>query len=492
MKQSVAAVLDIGKTNKKVSLYDRGFAILATERTVLETADRDGLEIERTDDLLRWFTQTLAAFSKEYDIRAISVTTHGATCALLAEDGSLAYPVLSYTSEKGAEVQEAFYATFGERDALHRATGTADFGFANLAKSLFYVKTRLPEAWARCRHIVFYPQYIGHLLTGRRGMEPTYLGNHSYLWDIAHNRWSAVAQGLGVEDKFPEKLSAPWESLGRVRPDIAVACGLPEDCAVTVGIHDSNANFLPYLAQGHRNYILNSTGTWCVGMRHADSPELSDEEIRQKVFFNLDAFNRPVKTCIFPAGMEYDAFTSLTREKDCGDPEALASLVRDKDLFVMPGVLPDACIFSGAAPRVIHGDRTHSLKDLRQGSAQPLTRLGQRYLAAINASLAIQTREMLFRCGASKGTHVFIEGGFSRNAQYCELLAALCPDCTIALTNLREGTSMGAALLAWMVLDHKDLAAIGRGFSIETRRIVAGECGDLEGYERAFRAHLDA
>ena len=46
------AVLDVGKTNKKVSLYDRAFQVLDEERTTIASRMLNGLEVEDTDALL--------------------------------------------------------------------------------------------------------------------------------------------------------------------------------------------------------------------------------------------------------------------------------------------------------------------------------------------------------------------------------------------------------------------------------------------------------
>lgn len=491
VNQSAVAVLDVGKTNKKVVLYNRAFRPLAEERITIEPKDFNGVEVEDTESILSWFRGALRRLAKDYRIRAIGVTTHGATCAVLDGEGRLVHPVISYTAARGAEIQDEFYATFGNAAELHRVTCTRDVGFANVGKILYFMKTRLPEAWARSRYILLYPSYFGYALTGERGIEPTYLGNHTYLWDFARSRWSSVAVALGADRMLPQKLASPWEVLGPVRLELAQECRLPEDCLVTQGIHDSNANFLPYLARGYGNFLLNSTGTWCVLMRPADTPELTDEEIAAKVFFNLDARGRPVRTCIFPAGMEYDTFRSFTIARDESTTDDVRQVVGHKDLFVIPGVLPDATAFPGAVPRVVHGAQVHPLTALRGQKDAPLSGLGQAYWAALNLSLAFATRKMLHLCGVEKGTTVFIEGGFANNRTYCEVLASLCPDQQFVLTEMREGTSFGAALTAWMLVDGLNLETIGAEFTIGTTAISRQDYGDIHGYERAFNRLLE-
>ena len=88
---------------------------------------------------------------------------------------------------------------------------------------------------------------------------------------------------------------------------MAKELGLDELVIVTAGIHDSNASLLPYIARGSdKDFILNSTGTWCVCM-HPDVSEnvksfYNPDDIGKTVFFNRSALDTPVKTAIFVGG----------------------------------------------------------------------------------------------------------------------------------------------------------------------------------------------
>lgn len=487
MTESAVAVLDVGKTNKKVSIYDRAFNVLADERTPIEPIMRGDIEVEDTERLLRWFRDALRRLASKHRIESIAITTHGATFAVLDEAGRLAHPVISYTSERGGEVQEEFYEVFGTREDLHRKTCTTDIGFCNMAKVLYFIKTRLPEAYAACRYGLFYGPYLGYELTGQMGLEPTFPGNHTYFWDFSKHTWSDVARALGADRMFGFPMRAPWETLGVVKPELAAACGLPADCKVTIGIHDSNANFLPYLAKGHDDFLLNSTGTWCVLMRNSPTDQLSSEQIRARVFFNQDALGRPVQTSLGTLGMDYDTFSGLTDVKDAGDVETARKVVEDRRLFAIPGVLPEASVFPESPARVISGDKEYLLRDLKRSTPfAPFAELGQAYRAALNLGLAVTTAELLKSCGLSEGTWVFTEGGFAKNRIYCEALQALCPRQRFALTTVKEGTSFGAAITAWMAATGESLDSVGKAFSIEKEPVTSTDFGRLEEYRDAF------
>jgi len=490
MKEAVVAVLDVGKTNKKVSLYSHSFQVRAEARTAFETRAWNGIEAEDTERLWHWFLASLKKLSADYDIRAIAPTTHGATFVLLREDGKLALPVISYTASQGAEVQEEFYEVFGAKEELNRKTGTADIGFCNMAKVLHYIRTRLPESWELCAHGLFYGPYFGYLLTGIRGLEPTFPGNHTYFWDYADRGWSEVARRLDADRLFGSAMRKSWEPLGAVKSEIAAQCGLPADCRVALGIHDSNANYLPYLAKGYKDFLLNSTGTWAVMMRSSDSSELSAEDVANKIFFNQDALGRPVRTSLMTVGMDYDAFRAFSPEKDLGDRAALGRVIAARELFVIPGVLEGGSAFPGARPGVVWRGKTHPFQKLKEQGGMPFSELGQEYLAALDLGLAIGSAAKLAANGIGPGTTVLIEGGFSKNPLYCELLATLCPQQTLALTSMTEGTSLGAAITAWMCATGESLETAGGRFDIETREVKPRDFGDIDHYRAAFNQYL--
>ena len=121
------------------------------------------------------------------DIRAVSISTHGATLAFLAADGSPAFPVVSYMQPLSAEEDDAFYTEMGSPPyEMQQATGTSRFGFLiNHAKAAWLLKRRFADRFASVDSVLMFPSYIAWLLTGRKSIEPTYIGCHGYLLDIS-------------------------------------------------------------------------------------------------------------------------------------------------------------------------------------------------------------------------------------------------------------------------------------------------------------------
>ena len=102
------AVIDIGKTNAKVVLIESAtraqLASDSTPNSVLREGPYPHADVERLWSFIR---DCLGRFHAEHGVDGISITTHGATGALLAGD-RLALPVLDYESDAPAASEEAY------------------------------------------------------------------------------------------------------------------------------------------------------------------------------------------------------------------------------------------------------------------------------------------------------------------------------------------------------------------------------------------------
>ncbi len=415
------AVLDIGKTNKKVVVYDDAMNTLAVKKRKIDTIPldtSDNLEIEDVDTVVSWFLEQLKVLGREYPIKVISVTTHGATVVCVGTDGKPCIPPVAYTNEVPEGVHERFWAAMGDSDEIQAVTATAEIKpVINMGKLLWYQKERWPEEFSKIDKVLFYPQYFGYRLTGKASADITYTGCHSYLWDFAKGDWSGVVDKLGIRDKLPGTPGASESELGVISAEVAEATGLSPDTKVTLGIHDSNSSLIPYLITQKQDFVLNSTGTWCVAMHPVGKVSFEAEELGKMVFYNLSYAGKPIKTSILLGGLEYATYSDVLmahhNRKDWPDydPSMYEGILANPQTFILPTVVPGTGQFPESVARVIDGGETYPVADILEGRRWP--KAFDDYLAGFalaNLSLAIQTRIALQRVDLAPGTEVFIEG----------------------------------------------------------------------------------
>lgn len=495
------AVLDIGMTNKKVVLYSLDLKQLEEHKRTFPPQMVDGLETHDLEAIEAWFLAVLQDCAARWRIRAIAVSTHGATFVCTDEEGRPVAPCIYYTHEPGPDFHARFYALAGERITLQKATGTPDFAaLINPAKGLFFLSERCPEALSTARYILPYPQYWGMRFAGLPSADSTYVGCHTYLFDWLENGYSTVADRLGIRSKLPTPIRSPWEVLGTIKPEIASRTGLKPDTIVTLGIHDSNASIIPHmLIRKGRDFVLNSTGTWCVLMHPVERYGFEPDELGKVVFFNRSAWNTPIKTAIFLGGKEHETWANLiarSARRSAALPapgiEDFRSVLAEKSCFILPEIVPGSGQFPGsAACAVEHGVR-YSLDSIEKDLALPhFMNNNRKALAVLTISLVMQTLVALERTGLSAGTEILTEGGFRNNAEYNSLLASALPQNRVCLTDLREATSFGTALTALSALGGLPPEQLASFISIEEIPVHPMPVGELLGeYRQAWQQHI--
>ena len=189
-KPQALAILDIGKTNVKLSLLDQQGKTLAEQR-MPNTIVMEGLYPHHdTERIWNWLLANLKAMAEVAQITALVPVTHGATAALVDDDG-LVLPVLDYEFElPPAQVRD--YAKlrphFGESRSPDLPAGL------NLGRQLYWLAQAFPEQFRRTRYILTYPQYWTWRLSGVAASEVTSLGCHTDLWRPHQRDYSSLVK----------------------------------------------------------------------------------------------------------------------------------------------------------------------------------------------------------------------------------------------------------------------------------------------------------
>ncbi len=492
------AILDVGKTNKKLVIFDDQLQLLESTYRTFPPVERNGVPVEDLDGLLTWFFEQLKGFARKYPIRAVACSTHGAAFVGVDAEGRQSLPLIDYTYEPGEDFHRRFYERVGDKHQLQRTTATLELkALINPAKALFFAQSQFPEEFARTRYFLPFPSFFGMQLTGEAAAEWTYVGNHTYLWDFHEHRWSQVAERLGIVDRLPQRIERPWERLGTLKPELASELGLPPDTVVPFGIHDSNASLLPYVLNEQEPFLLNSTGTWCVVMRPAEQVQFAENEIGKSVFYNLSAFGRPVKTAILMAGLEFETYTGILRSLHGTerfpefDPEVYRRVIQQRSDFILPSIVVGSGQFPDAQPRAISDGVTYRFEDIRSGTRLPpfFSDYATAY-AVLNLSIAIQSKVAFERVEVQDVTNVYTEGGFRNNGDYNAMMAGLFPQHTFSLTGIAEASAFGAAMIAKTAHDGTEPAALRSLLQIDKEPVQGVTLDGLDEYVETFMDYV--
>jgi sugar (pentulose or hexulose) kinase len=416
----VIMIFDIGRTNKKMLVFDRDYQVLRSEFFDLpQTVDAGGYLTEDLDALTARIWQELRQVLDDdaFELRALNVTTYGATIVNTDDQGRPVHPVLDYLRPLDPLIQQRF-------DVLHDTNGNAyaesaspELGNLNTGMQLFALKQADDPVFQRIRHSTWLPQYLSSRFTGRLFSEYTSIGCHTMCWDFRNMDYHAWTKNEGIAGLFPP-----------IRP-AAEPVTIDIDgrrIVAGIGMHDSSSALLPYLRSMTEPFMLLSTGSWNICMNPFNDAPLTADELAQDCLCYLTYEGRPVKSSRLNAGFQHaEAVASLSRR--FGNP---------KDFYLGLGWDPD---MADRATATLSHD----------GSPDPsgeCSTPSEAYYAFLARLVATQS-EKIRLVASSHVQQLFIDGGFSRNVIFMELLRRELPSLRIAAAEVGQATALGAAMV---------------------------------------------
>ena len=421
-QQKTVAIWDIGKTNVKLCVLD------PRDCTVLDETSKGfdplpGPPYQHIDagGIWQWFMERISLLATRHEIGSIVVTAHGATAALVDEHG-LVMPILDYEDD-GPEETEKEYAKV--RPPFSETLSAPLPGSINFGRGLFWLSQKHPAEFSKALHALSYVQYWSWRLSGVAATECTTMGSHSDLWRPEGKSFSSLVEKLGWKKLFPAMRRAD-EILGFVKESFAKETGLPADCAVYCGIHDSNASLLPWLVSKKPPFTVSSTGTWVINLSVGASTTGLDP--KRDCTTNVSMYGDPVPTSRWMGGREYANITGCsTKSANAND---LKKALSDPALMLLPNQGGQAGPFSccGNAPNKTLDNAPECLR-----------------LASATLYCALMLDITLDLC--SKDAEVVIDGAFAKNDLLLRTVATLRQGKKLHACKAATGTIFGAARL---------------------------------------------
>ncbi len=456
------AVVDIGATNSKVVLFDAGLREITRRKT--ETVHHDGPPYRHIDAqrIVEFAIGAIGELDRVLPVDVIVVSAFGSTLGCVDAKGELATPVMDYLAEPPAEIAEAYAKIAPPFAETFCNTWPAAL---SLGRQLFWLETAFPEAFARVRSIMTWSQYLAFRLGGRQTCEVTALGAFSQLLDVLNGDLSSVVRQRGWADRFAP-LTRAWEDVGELKRDLRPAAFSGRG-RILCGVHDSDANYLRYLAAGFDDLALLSTGTFIIGFE--SQTDILRLDPHRETFAFTNVFGQPIGCCGFFGGGEFDKLLAGA------SPSAASAM--DVDTIIANSVFALPSFSDTGGPVAGSGNRGR-IEGPFSGALAQRASLATLYTALMTSEAldAVESR-----------SPIVIDGPFARNDLFCSLLAALRPRQRVASSLLQEGTAAGAAVLALMG-PAGDLPQR----PVELRQHEPGAFAGLRGYQARWQAKARA
>jgi sugar (pentulose or hexulose) kinase len=434
MPINVIAVFDIGKTNKKFLLFDADLKLIhQDEQKFSEIVDEEGFSCDEIGKIEAWMKDCVSNVMQQdtYNIAALNFTTYGASLMYIDTIGRALTPVYNYLKPMPAEVLEGFYESYGGLEEFSRKTASPSLGMLNSGLQALWLKRKKPEVYANVDTVLHFPQYLAYRFTGSKASEFTSIGCHTAMWDFDNNCYHPWM--------LKEQIPVPQPISNSATRDVEIR---KKKVKIGIGIHDSSASLVPYIKGTKEEFILISTGTWCIFMNPFNSEPLTMEQLRKDCLCYMSVNQQQVKSSRLFLGHIHDVNVERLN----------AHFGADANLYKK--VKPDPKIVSGLlhkpAGRVffknqIPAEYVDTTVDLLKFSS-----FEEAYHQLVHdvVSLAMDSLDLIIPAD-DKTKVVYVSGGFARSELFVRFLATSLPDKKVYTSEVDNATALGAAMVVW-------------------------------------------
>lgn len=417
------AVFDIGKTNKKLLLFDEQYNVIhSLSRQFDEITDEDDFPTENLEELSKWVLSTWKELedNRRFDIKALNFTTYGASFVHLDRQGKPVGALYNYLKPFPEELLEKFRHDYGDQVQFSTETASPPLGMLNSGLQLYWLKHARKELFGKIRYSLHLPQYFSRLLGGEYCAEYTSLGCHTGLWDFNAGDYHRWVKEEGIDVLFPSLVRDPFNGAIPFR-----GAYLP----IGTGLHDSSSALIPYRKQAGGAFMLLSTGTWGITLNPFATQPLNPELLLSDCLNFMTPEGDTVRASRFFLGHYHDEM--LKRLESVFHPAAIKIIGWSSEEVEKWSSVP----LNGLGEDFEKWDM-HRFKEFRHA-----------YATLMRALVTRQARAIRLAAGTD-GAHktLYLDGGFSKNPLFIAMLKKEFPGLSIESLGFHEGTALGAAM----------------------------------------------
>jgi L-fuculokinase len=454
----VTAIFDIGKTNKKLLLFDNGGKVVFSKQEILpETTDEDGEPCEDIELLKGWILNNWEAVMKhkDFQIRAVNFTSYGASFVHLDCNNKIITPVYNYLKKFPEELEKQFYKTYGEKFGFSADTASPPLGMLNSGLQLYWLKYRKKELFSKIETALHLPQFLSFLISNLKISEYTSIGCHTAMWDFEKHSYHEWIKKEKIDAILPPIYKRPVIAFKRVGRRLL---------NVGTGLHDSSASLIPYIKTFKEPFLLLSTGTWCVTLNPFDHSPLTQQDLENDCLNFLTNKGASVKASRFFLGKEHDHYTERIAFHFNKNVDYCKDIAFDKNI-VESLILrsENNSTYPKFIPSYLSGVSKVDKNDAKNTDLSEFNSFEEAYHQLLLDLCSILKQSIKF-IDKNNSKILFVEGGFAKNTIFMNMLSNHFPSKEVIAADLAQATAFGAYLyvnnknkvIDWQLIRYND------------------------------------
>ena len=447
----VIAVFDIGKTNKKILLFDSNFKVVKQhEEKFPVITDDDGFECDDIDLITSWISKSLEEIvvGDEFDLKGVNFSTYGASLMFLDEKGQRLTPVYNYLKEIPETIAASLFEQYGGKNEFCRKTASPALGLLlNSGIQTLWLKQEKTDVYNKAKSVLHFPQYLSYTLSNEIVSEPTSIGCHTFMWDfdqMKYHQWITDKE-IALPEPINNDVVFPADVAGK-------------EVKVGTGIHDSSASLVPYLKASPAKFILVSTGTWCINMNPYNEEPLTANELEQDCLCFLTPTKDQVKSSRLFMGHFHEVWAEKLAKHFNVAGDAFKTVKNDEKMVTdLLNKYGDVSVyFPNGKESFEEGLKTVDLS-VFANYEEAYTKLMIDLTALCITSINLVVPE-------NDDTEIlYVSGGFARNPIFIGLLKKSFPAKKVLISEIDNSSALGAAMVIADTLTEADVAKLDLG-----------------------------
>jgi sugar (pentulose or hexulose) kinase len=438
-KEEVILIFDIGKTAKKASIFDLDFHVLEDlTESFPEIQDDGGFASDDLKSVSDWVRDTFRRYQSHpgFTITHCNFSSYGASLVHLDPHGNWLPPFYNYLKPLPEPVRQTFFAEHDPTKDILADTASPYLGMLNSGLQLYWIKKEKPDQFRQIGTSLHLPQYFCQILTGKCFSDITSVGCHTLLWSFRNNAYHPWVEREGIRSLFPEIQSAD-----RVF-EFPTGSG---PISMGIGVHDSSAALMPYLATQAQPFLLLSSGTWNIAFNPFNDAPLTETELALDCLCYMTYEGKPVKASRIFLGHEHEQQTKLLSSYFKLSPDQYKSVTFNEDVF---NLLESAANARPFFPLSMEGTGPMPEKQSKKTDFTSFENFEVAYHQLIRYLVRWQMLSLQLIDPETAVKQIVVVGGFVRNNLFLEILKRTAKNRKVLISDHPRASALGAA---WLV-----------------------------------------
>ncbi len=256
--------VDLGAESGRIML-----GVLENQKLHLEEIHRFANGATEYENTLRWDIYKIwneilegvqKACSGNSKIDSIGVNTWGVDYVLLDENNELIGLPYHYRDTRTDDIADEMYANFTSEE-LYKITGIQTMTLNTVFQVFSFLKQH-PDEFKKVHRLLYMPDYISYLLTGKMYNEFT-IASTSQMIDMRTLKYSdKILNKLGIPQSIFPEMIMPGNAVGHLHSELASHMRIDSVPVIAVASHDTASAVVGTPADMTSGWAYLSSGTW--------------------------------------------------------------------------------------------------------------------------------------------------------------------------------------------------------------------------------------